>query len=123
MGFKGCDRLTSSIARDYIGRSRQDIAKWLSNLETHQIYQKTKNVKISRPVILQKERMWAIDLTCLKKVGPSSITTVEKELQVVFTIIDCFSKYAWAKILPNKNAKTVADAFRNILAGEYCSVI
>jgi hypothetical protein len=62
-------------------------------------------------------------LTWLKEVDPSSITTVEKESQVVLTVVDCFSKYAWAKILPNKKAKTVADAFRKILVGEHCSVI
>jgi hypothetical protein len=43
--------------------------------------------------------------------------TTEKDLQVVLTIVNCFSKYAWAKILPNKQAKTVSDAFRKILAG------
>jgi hypothetical protein len=51
-GFKGRDRLASFIAQDYIVISRWDIAKWLSNLETHQIHQETKDVKISCPVVL-----------------------------------------------------------------------
>jgi hypothetical protein len=59
----------------------------------------------------------------LKEVDVESLTTVEKESQVVLTIVDCFSKYAWARILPNKHAKTMPDAFRKILAGEHCSVI
>jgi hypothetical protein len=81
-GFKGRDRLASFIVQDYIGISCWDTAKWLSNLETHQIHQETKDVKISRPVVLQKEGTWAIDLTWLKEVDSSSITTVEKDLQV-----------------------------------------
>jgi hypothetical protein len=40
------------------------------------------------------EGTWAIDLTWLKEVDVKSLTTVEKDLQVVLTIINCFSKYA-----------------------------
>jgi hypothetical protein len=122
-GFCGRDRFYAKIAQEYAGISRQDIAKWLSNLETHQIHQSTVNMKISRPVVLHAEGTWAIDLTWLKEVDVDSLTTVEKDSQVVLTIVDCFSKYAWAKILPNKQAKTVSDAFRKILAGQKCSVI
>jgi transposase InsO family protein len=121
--FQGRDRMFAKIAQDYVGISRRDIAKFLSNLETHQIHQEAVDVKISRPVVLRKEGTWAIDLTWLKEVDVESLTTVEKESQVVLTIVDCFSKYAWARILPNKHAKTVSDAFRKILAGEHCSVI
>lgn len=127
-GFQGRDRMFAKIVRDYVGISRRDIAKFLSNLETHQIHQETVDVKISRPVVLRKEGTWAIDLTWLKEVDVESLTTVEKDSQVVLTVIDCFSKYAWAKILPNKRAKTVANAFRKILVlpngeREHCSVI
>jgi hypothetical protein len=59
---------------------------------------------------LCKEGTWAIDLTWLKEIDVEFLTTVEEDSQVVLTIIDCFSKYAWARILPNKRAKTVADA-------------
>jgi transposase InsO family protein len=122
-GFQGRDRMFAKIAQDYVGISRRDIAKFLSNLETHQIHQEAVDVKISRPVVLRKEGTWAIDLTWLKEVDVESLTSVEKESQVVLTIVDCFSKYAWARILPNKRAKTVSDAFRKILAGKHCSVI
>jgi transposase InsO family protein len=123
-GFQGRDRMFAKIFADYAGISRRDIAKFLSNLETHQIHQEVKDVKISRPVVLRKEGTWAIDLTWLKEVSVESLVTVEKDSQVVLTVVDCFSKYAWAQILPNKKAKTVADALRKILAqGEHCSVI
>jgi transposase InsO family protein len=122
-GFQGRDRMFAKIAQDCVEISRRDIAKFLSNLETHQIHQEAVDVKISCSVVLRKEGTWAIDLTWLKEVDVESLTTVEKESQVVLTIVDCFSKYAWARILPNKRAKTLSDAFRKILAGEHCSVI
>jgi transposase InsO family protein len=59
----------------------------------------------------------------LKEVDVESLTMVEKESQVVLTIVECFSKYAWVRILPNKHTKTVCDAFWKILAGKHCSVI
>jgi hypothetical protein len=74
------------------------------------------------PVVLRKEGTWAIDLTWLK-VDVKSLMSVEKESQVVLNIVDCFSKYVWVRILPNKHVKTVSDAFRKILAGKHCSVI
>jgi hypothetical protein len=110
----------AKITQDYVGISCQDIAKFLSNLETHQ---EVVNIKISCPIVLHKEGTWAIDLTWLKEVDVESLMMVEKESQVVLTIVDCFSKYAWARILPNKHAKTMSDAFRKILAGKHCSVI
>jgi hypothetical protein len=127
-GFQGRDRMFAKIVQDYVGISRRDIAKFLSNLETYQIHQETVDVKISRPVVLRKEGTWAINLTWLKEVDVESLTTVEKDSQVLLTIVDCFSKYAWARILPNKRAKTVSDAFRKILVlpkgkSEHCSVI
>jgi transposase InsO family protein len=76
-------------------------------------------LRFSHPVVLCIEGTWAIDLTWLKEVDVKS----QQDSQVVLTVIDCFSKYAWARILPNKRAKTVADAFHKILAGEKCSVI
>jgi hypothetical protein len=60
---------------------------------------------------LCKKGTWVIDLTWLKEVDVESLTTVEKESQVVLTVIDCFSKYAWVRILPNKCVKTISDAF------------
>jgi hypothetical protein len=72
---------------------------------------------------MYKEGTRAIDLTWLKKVDVESLTIIEKESQVVLTIVDRFLKYAWARILPTKCAKTVSDAFRKILTGKHCSVI
>jgi hypothetical protein len=122
-GFQGCNKMFAKIAQDYIRISHRNIAKFLSNLKTYQIYQEIVDVKISCPIVLCKEGIWAIDLTWLKKVDIKSLMTVEKESQVVLTIIDCLSKYAWVRIIPNKHAKTVFDVFQKILAGEYCSVI
>jgi hypothetical protein len=69
------------------------MAKWLSNLETHQIHQATIDMKISWPVVLHAKATLAIDLTWLKEMDVDSLTT-EKDLQVVLTIVNCFSKYA-----------------------------
>jgi hypothetical protein len=76
----------AKIAQDFAGISRRDIAKFSSNLETHQIHQEIVDVKISRPVVLWKEGTWAIYLTWLKEVDVESLTTVEKDSQVVLTI-------------------------------------
>jgi hypothetical protein len=80
-------------------------------------------MKILHPVVLHKEGTWVIDLTWLKEVDVESLTMVENDSQVVFTVINYFSKYAWVRIIPNKYAKIVSDVFRKIFAGEHCLVI
>jgi IS30 family transposase len=114
-GYQSHDRLFAWIYQDYYGVSRRDIATFLQNLETAQIHQQPKHVKVSQPLVLRAPRSaYACDLTWLKEVDPESMTNVEKDSQIVFTCMDMFSKYAWAEILPNKTAKTVAAALKRI---------
>jgi hypothetical protein len=73
--FQGHDHMVCQNCTRLCGISCRNIAKFLSNLETHQIHQKAVDVKILHPVVLCKEGTWAIDLTRLKKVDIESLTT------------------------------------------------
>lgn len=116
-GFQGRDRMFAKIYAKYAGISRRDVMEFLKNLETAQIHAPIKKVPVSRPLVLRKPNVsWAIDLTFLSKFNQESIVSVEKEKQILLTIIDLFSRYAFAVILPNKSGKVVADAFDKILA-------
>jgi hypothetical protein len=83
-GFCGQDRFYAKIAQEHAGISQQDVAKWLSNLETHQIHQSTIDMKISQPVVLCAEGTWAIDLTWLKEVDVLLLIS----FFVLFVILD-----------------------------------
>lgn len=116
-GYAGRDGTYSRIAESYAGISRRDVADFLARLETSQVHQQPKsNVKVSRPIVLKRPMVsWSCDLTWLKRVSVDSTESIEKDSQVVFTCLDQFSKYAWARILPNKTAKTVIAAMRKVI--------
>eukprot|EP01127_Copromyxa_protea_P007274 TRINITY_DN171_c0_g1_i11.p1 TRINITY_DN171_c0_g1~~TRINITY_DN171_c0_g1_i11.p1 ORF type:complete len:157 (-),score=13.86 TRINITY_DN171_c0_g1_i11:726-1196(-) len=87
-GYCGRDRLYAKIAEKYAGISRRDVASFLQNLETAQVHQQPKNVKISRPVVTRKPMAaWACDLTWLSKTSIESNVSVEKDSQIVFTCL------------------------------------
>ena len=54
--------------------------------------------------------IWSADL-----IDKSNISKYNKGYKFILTVIDIFSKYAWAIALKNKNANTVTEAFSSIL--------
>lgn len=120
MGFVGAYKLHQKIYPYFLGISRRDVETFLKNNETAQVHTPIKKVKVNRPVILSRPcTRWSADLTFLKKVNPQSITNTElKDSQVVLTIIDNFSKFAWARLIPNKTGAVVARELEKILNAE-----
>ena len=116
-GFSGRDRLHAKIYQSYLGISKEKVAQFLKNNQTAQIHTQAKIVKMSRPLVpTAPNKTFQIDLTWLKKISPDTVTTVEKDSQCVFTCVDCFSKFAFARMLPNKTAVQVAKAIRSVIA-------
>ncbi len=109
-GYCGRDKLYAKIQEKYIGISRRQVMSFLNNLETNQIHKQPKLKSASRPIITRNPFVrWQIDLTFLNK---------QEKLQPILTMIDCFSKYAWAVLLKNKEAITVSKALVIILRKE-----
>ena len=114
LGDIGRDRFYALIKQRYIGISRRDVYKFLSNQETHQLVQPVHR-QINKPIVASKplERLQVdlIDLSQYK--SPQN-----RHTSYLLTIIDCFSKYAWAIPLTNKSSENVAKAFKKILTTE-----
>ena len=116
-GFTGRDRMHNRIYQSYLGISKEKVANFLKNNQTNQIHTQPKLVKMSRPLVpTAPNRTYQVDLTWLKKIDNDTITTVERDSQCVFTCVDCFSKFAFARMLPNKTAVQVAKALRSVIA-------
>jgi hypothetical protein len=116
-GFVGRDRLFAKIYQGYIGVSKLAVQSFLSNSETAQVHQQPKIISASRVhVNTAPMKCWGIDLTFTKALDHDSVITVEKESQILLTVIDQFSKFAWVRLLTNKRAKTVVGALDAIMA-------
>ena len=58
----------------------------------------------------EKDYIWSADL-----VDMSEWSKENNKRKFILTVIDIGSRYAWAKPLMNKEAKTVSEAFENII--------
>ena len=57
-----------------------------------------------------KDECWSIDL-----IDKTSLSRYNKGYKFIFTIIDNYTKYAWAIPLKNKEGKSVTEAFKDIV--------
>jgi transposase InsO family protein len=113
-GMRGRDAMYARISAEYVGISRRRVAQWLANQETAQVHQQVKKEPITRPAVLRAEGQWAVDLTFLKRGDPAEDGEL-KDSQILLTVIDQFSKFGWARILPDKKGSTVAKAMKDII--------
>lgn len=73
---------------------------------------KNARVNFPRRTVIMKDidDLWQADL-----IDMQSISKVNKNSRFIFTVIDTFSKYAWAFPLETKNKDVVCDAFKRLL--------
>ena len=60
---------------------------------------------------LYRDETWSADL-----IDKSSLSKNNNNYQFTFTVIDLFTKYAWAIPLKNKSSLTTTNAFKIILS-------
>lgn len=73
--------------------------------------QARKNFKRRRVIMKGIDDLWQADL-----VEMGNYSTVNKGYKYLMTVIDTFSKYAWAEPTKSKNAADVSEAFHRILS-------
>jgi transposase InsO family protein len=101
------DRLFEHTSRDFVGISRRAIMDWLRNQEVWQLRQPAFAPTIRQPIVSTRpfQRMQA-DLVDMRAWNPG----LNNGTQYLLTVIDTFTKHAWAVPLPNKEGATVALA-------------
>ena len=113
-GNYGRDKFYERIRTQYVGISRSDVDKFIQNDETHQLHRPiTKKLQVTRPLSVPEGPFvhWQMDLIELG----STLVHDNLGYQYVLTVIDIFSKYAWAIKLKTKEGKEVTDALSGIL--------
>lgn len=110
--YSGRDKLYDAIKAKFVGISRPMVADFLANLETSQVHQMAKVVPVHRPFTPARPlQTWSCDLVFIKNAEDVPLFTL-------FTCIDDFSKFGWATVVPDKSAKSAADALEGILLAE-----
>ena len=104
-GFASIDKLVKAS-----GYSRAKVKAWLKAQPTYTLHRQARRRYSTRKYIVHKiDEQWQADLADM-----SLIAGENHGNHFILTVIDMFSRYAWARPLKNKTAKGVAAAFNSI---------
>lgn len=91
--------------------SQRDITDYLQNQDSYTLhFPVIKNFKRNQYRVFNIDELWEIDLCDMKH-----IKKVNNDHSFILTVIDVFSKYAFARPLKTKSARDVTNAFSSIL--------
>ncbi len=89
----------------------KDVKNWLQSQDTYTLHRpRRKNFQRNRVYANGIDDIWQIDLCDMR-----SIKKENKGVNYILTVIDVFSKFAFVRLLKNKEASTVLDALKSIL--------
>jgi hypothetical protein len=90
-----------------------DVKRWLSTQLTYTLHrQARKNFQRNKILVTDIGEQYQADL-----VDMSHFSTSNKSHKYILTVIDCFSRFAWAVPLKTKTGKEVKSAFTRVFSG------
>ena len=109
--FGGVDNLYRDARRRGIRVSKKDVENWLSKKLSYTLHKPArKNFKRNRTLVFFINETWQIDL-----LSTANLKEHNDDATFILTVIDLFSKMAFAKTLKDKRSVTVLKGFINIL--------
>lgn len=103
--YVGRDRLFELIKDEPNRPTRRQVQKWLNDQQVHQIHLIPKRSTTIKPILTSKPGFnIQIDLVDMGE-------NADGAFRYIFTMIDSFSRKAYAKPLKDKEASTVSDAY------------
>jgi transposase InsO family protein len=108
----GVKRLYNVLKIKNKGIKESDVRKYLSEQNEYTLHKPiTRKFKRNKVVVYGIDDTWQLDLVDMQKFSKEN-----KDVTFILTVIDVFSKFAWAKMLKNKKQETVLDAFASIIS-------
>jgi hypothetical protein len=90
---------------------KKKVSEWLTSEDSYTLHKPIrKKYKRNKIIVSGIDDTWQADLNDMTK-----ISEYNDGFKFILTVIDVFSKYAWAIPLKNKSSKSVVDAFKKIL--------
>ncbi|RWS27454.1 hypothetical protein B4U80_07983 [Leptotrombidium deliense] len=89
----------------------KEVKEWLSGELTYTLHKPVRrNFKRNKIIVQRIDEQWQADLVDMQEFHSQN-----DGFKYILTVVDCFSKYAWAVALKTKSAVNVAKAFETIL--------
>ena len=84
--------------------------KWLGKQDVYTLHKPLKHRFPTRRVLVSRiDDQWQADLVDMQK-----LKSINKNIKYILTVIDIFSKYAWAIPIKNKTGDEITNAFKEI---------
>lgn len=116
-GGTGIQRFYDKIKQKYFGITKQEIIKFLNNLEPYQLHKRVIRADTVNPIVPKEPKQYyQIDL-----IDMSKYKTKNSNYSWILTIIDLFTKKAYATKLKNKEGETITNAVKDWLNQEQLS--
>jgi transposase InsO family protein len=107
--FGGVRRLASAA-----NKTEHQTRDWLMNEDAYTLHKAIRRQFLRRKVfVVGIDQLWQIDLADV-----SHISSHNDDHKFILTIIDCFSRYAFAVPLKNKTAVAVRHAFPQVIESQ-----
>ena len=104
-GYSGVENLARKS-----GLNRSQVEKWLTQQNVYSLHKPIKHRFKTRRVIVSKiDDQWQADLVDMQK-----YKTYNKNYNYILTVIDIFSKFAWALPIKNKTGDNITRAFEKL---------
>ena len=101
----------AQIQRSYPSLTKRAIRQFLSNIDAYTLHRETKRPRKYNPIYVRKKNvLWQADLADL-----SALASKNNKTRYLLTVLDTFSRRAWALPIKEKTGVEVWRAFRRIL--------
>ena len=120
----GRDRFYAKIQELSHGITNKQVMEFLKLQELYQLHNQVTKDKVVKPLVpAGPNKHWQIDTIVMYKPGNFSGESTRnirpnRGFAYILTIIDCFTKYAWAIPLKKATEDEVIEALKSIFAGE-----
>ena len=118
----GCDQFYARIQELSYGITNKQVMDFLKSQELYQLHNQVTKDKVVKPLVpTAPGKHWQIDTIIMHKPGEASQSSTiwqNKGFAYILTVIDCFTKYAWAIPLKKAMEEGVITALKSIFAGE-----
>jgi hypothetical protein len=115
-GFSSVQKLYEAIKSKFPDTTKNKVKNWLRGELAYTLhFPARKNFSRNRILVSHINEQWEADLVDLKE-----ISKYNDNYKYILTVIDCFSKFAFAVPLKAKDANSIMSAFKEIFKNKLC---
>ena len=111
-GFSGVEPLYREAKRQGLPVDRAAVREWLAGNVTYTLHKPAaRKIRRNKVQVFYIDQTWQMDLVDVQR-----LAKFNEGSKYILTVIDLFSKFAFARVLKNKSGPTVLEAVKNIIS-------